>query len=211
MNYSSLTLTYEVVMSDWDDRFMNIKQNANALPRTISNHSSVELQCGNWRGNKWYFKSETIWLSGFPDYVLSCKLKLLKQKLNEWNIDSLAIWRKGWMIEEGKLTGDQLVEKAGILLEIQEVAKLEGIFWRQRSRCNVFDKQKFKDEIIEEQKASKRRFTGRYQKGDSDFIQVSVQRNRKLEAIIQSCVQESLLRKMNGCKDISQRRMKRRL
>lgn len=34
-----------LLKADSDDRFMNIKQNA--LPRTISNHSQVELQCGN--------------------------------------------------------------------------------------------------------------------------------------------------------------------
>lgn len=83
-----------------ENAFKNIGQKI--LPRTISDHSPTILECGNWERINSHFKFENWWLEeegftdlihnwseseveGLPDYMLSIKLKLLKNKIEVWS------------------------------------------------------------------------------------------------------------------------------
>lgn len=87
--------------TEWNDEFKNISQTL--LPRVSSDHAPLLLKCGEWENHKSYFKLENWWLGvagfsdmvktwwlsfevqGRPDYILACKLRMLKGKLKEWN------------------------------------------------------------------------------------------------------------------------------
>ncbi|KAG5629208.1 hypothetical protein H5410_000925 [Solanum commersonii] len=87
--------------SQWEELFLQIKQNL--LPNVGSDHRPIMLVCGDWKIKKSYFKFEQWWLgvegfkdkvrvwwasfqvSGTPAFILATKLKLLKDKLKEWN------------------------------------------------------------------------------------------------------------------------------
>jgi len=74
------------------------------MPRVISDHNPVMLQCGDWEQRKAYFKFENWWLNvegfkdlvqnwwngfivdGCPDFKFRMKLKMLKQKLKDWRV-----------------------------------------------------------------------------------------------------------------------------
>ncbi|XP_070041457.1 uncharacterized protein [Nicotiana tomentosiformis] len=89
-----------LISEEWDEGFRNIKQPI--MYKVTSDHSPLMLQCGNWEPVKSYFKFENWWLltegfkdkiknwwdsfscAGRPDYVLTFKLKALKEKLKDW-------------------------------------------------------------------------------------------------------------------------------
>lgn len=58
-----------LVSNEWSDSFGAMKQLA--LPRAISDHNPLLLECGDWETNPSYFKLENIWLQveGFLDNV----------------------------------------------------------------------------------------------------------------------------------------------
>lgn len=105
-----------------------------------------------WLGVKGFKdKVESWWssflVSGRPCYILATKLKLLKVKLKEWSKENTGNWRrlkKGDILtqlnnletiqEQRMLIDDELVQKAHLAMEFEEVAKREEITWRQRSR-----------------------------------------------------------------------------
>lgn len=77
------------------------------LQRLFSDHGPFALHCGLWEHNKSYFKFDggstlkALWkkirewwesfaFTGGPDYILGCKLKALKGKLEEWSRTNLA-------------------------------------------------------------------------------------------------------------------------
>ncbi|WMV13351.1 hypothetical protein MTR67_006736 [Solanum verrucosum] len=90
-----------LISEEWEVSFRKIKQSI--LPRVTSDHNPLLLECGNWEKQTSYFKFENWWLQtqdfnerikvwwnsvtyvGRPDYILACKLKLLKVKLKEWS------------------------------------------------------------------------------------------------------------------------------
>ncbi|WMV07400.1 hypothetical protein MTR67_000785 [Solanum verrucosum] len=96
--------------SQWEELFLQIKQNL--LPNVGSDHRPIMLVCGDWKIKKSYFKFEQWWLgvegfkdkvrvwwasfqvSGTPAFILATKLKLLKDKLKEWNRENNVSWRK---------------------------------------------------------------------------------------------------------------------
>lgn len=102
----------------WEENFKSIKQST--LPRVGSDHNPVMLESGNWEHRKPCFKFENWWLKvdgfndmvqgwwnnfeveGCPDYKLSSKLKMLKQKLKDWSKKNFseAAHRKNCLLEE---------------------------------------------------------------------------------------------------------------
>nr|XP_009774803.1 PREDICTED: uncharacterized protein LOC104224793 [Nicotiana sylvestris]XP_016490633.1 PREDICTED: uncharacterized protein LOC107810374 [Nicotiana tabacum] len=147
--------------ADWDENFRDIKQVI--LPKVSSDHAPISLQCEVWENTKSYFKFENWWLGteGFkdkiaswwvsfdvqsrPDYVLAKKLRLLKVKLKEWtgqggNLEVLKTICLNKILvldvvqESRDLSEDELVQKASLVMELEEIAKNEELIWRQKSR-----------------------------------------------------------------------------
>ncbi|WMV13599.1 hypothetical protein MTR67_006984 [Solanum verrucosum] len=148
--------------AQWGESFIHIKQNV--LPKITSDHNPIMLTCGGWEWKKSYFKFESWWLEveGFKDkvkewwdsfniegragYILAEKMKLLKVKMKEWSKENKGNWRQrkedilsqiaNWeIIQEHKmLTDDEILQKANLAMEFEEIAKKEEIAWKQRSR-----------------------------------------------------------------------------
>ncbi|WMV49677.1 hypothetical protein MTR67_043062 [Solanum verrucosum] len=122
------------------------------------------LESGNWEHRKPCFKFDNWWLKvdgfnvmvqgwwnnfeveGCPDYKLSSKLKMLKQKLKDWSKKNFseAAHRKNCLLEELAeldriqndriLNDEEMVIKTTILVELEVLAKQEEASWRQKSR-----------------------------------------------------------------------------
>lgn len=146
----------------WDETFKNISQRL--LPRITSDHCPVVLECGNWENKRSNFKFENWWLKvegfnelihgwwneieveGCPDYKLSFKLRVMKQKLKEWSKNTFGelINKKNNLLEElaeidlaqesRDLSVDEMMVRATIIVELEELAKNEESRWRQNSR-----------------------------------------------------------------------------
>jgi hypothetical protein len=87
--------------SDWEKQFPHVVQMR--LPRVLSDHYPLLLDCGVSNRSGRYFKFENMWLKsvgfvdqvkswwlnyqfeGCPSYVLACKLKALKCDLRKSN------------------------------------------------------------------------------------------------------------------------------
>jgi len=152
-HHSAARLDRFLYSREWEETFKNIRQTI--MPRVTSDHSPIMLQCGDWWQNKSYFKFENWWLKvdgfkglvdswwsefvveGCPDYKLSMKLKLLKQKLKEWSkqVGGVLGTKKNKLLSElgdidlaqdsRLLTEDELMVRATILVELEELAKIE--------------------------------------------------------------------------------------
>ncbi|WMV59774.1 hypothetical protein MTR67_053159 [Solanum verrucosum] len=147
---------------EWEVQFRNIRQQI--MPRVISDHNPVMLQCGDWEQRKAYFKFENWWLNvegfkdlvqnwwngfvvdGCPDFKFSMKLKMLKQKLKDWSSVTFGELnnKKNSLLSElaemdliqndRALTEDEMMIRATVLVELEELAKNEESRWRQKSR-----------------------------------------------------------------------------
>lgn len=55
--------------TEWEEQFKNIRQQI--MPRVISDHNPIMLQCGDWEQMKPYFKFENWWINvkGFKDLI----------------------------------------------------------------------------------------------------------------------------------------------
>nr|XP_016432311.1 PREDICTED: uncharacterized protein LOC107758975 [Nicotiana tabacum] len=152
-----------LISLEWNDNFKAIKQIA--LPRVVSDHRPLLLQCGDWAANPSYFKFENMWLQaegfmnkvkewwlsyaidGSPDFILLQKLRCLKKDITSWNKESFGQLeaRKTKLLEALALmeveTENRLMTQAEkedsmhIKLELQQLAKAEEVSWRQKSRC----------------------------------------------------------------------------
>ncbi|XP_060212174.1 uncharacterized protein LOC132639769 [Lycium barbarum] len=152
-----------LISPDWNDCFKAIKQKA--LPRVESDHKPLMLECGDWDSSTSYFKFENMWLQtegfldcvkawwnsyevvGSPDFILTQKLKLLKKDISNWNTEvfgKLEDQRSKALNElsrleqstEGKiLMQDEKIQLLNLQAQIEEVARIEEISWRQKSRC----------------------------------------------------------------------------
>ncbi|WMV58251.1 hypothetical protein MTR67_051636 [Solanum verrucosum] len=83
---------------------------------------------------------------GCPDYILNIKLRMLKQKLKEWSKSNFGelTSKKNSLLEElaeidliqetRELTEDEVIIRATIVVELEELAKNEESKWRQKSR-----------------------------------------------------------------------------
>uniref|UniRef100_A0A2N9II99 Uncharacterized protein n=1 Tax=Fagus sylvatica TaxID=28930 RepID=A0A2N9II99_FAGSY len=86
---------------EWDDFFPSILQKR--LPRILSDHFPIILECGDFSRSRRPFRFENMWLKadgfkervkewwdsyifyGTPGYIMACKLKALKVDLKKWN------------------------------------------------------------------------------------------------------------------------------
>ncbi|KAK6803376.1 hypothetical protein RDI58_001160 [Solanum bulbocastanum] len=147
---------------EWEEKFKNIKQKL--LPIVLSDYCPVMLECGNWEKQRSNFKFENWWIKvegfteliqvwwneflveGCPDYRLNIKLKMLKEKLNDWSKANFGMIanKKNSLLEElaeidelqgtRDLTEDEMMVRATIVVELEELAKNEESRWRQKSR-----------------------------------------------------------------------------
>ncbi|WMV11477.1 hypothetical protein MTR67_004862 [Solanum verrucosum] len=152
-----------LISEEWEVSFRKINQSI--LPRVTSDHNPLLLECGNWEKQTSYFKFENWWLKtqdfnerikdwwnsvtyvGRPDYILACKLKLLKIKLKEWSKTlhgNLGIQKQctlnqltdlDLIQDQRTLSEDESYLRAVLTVELEEIAKREEVAWRQRSRA----------------------------------------------------------------------------
>ena len=151
-----------LVFNDWENHFNGLYQSS--LPNAISDHAPILLDNGRIRRGKTSFRFENMWLKveGFKDlvrnwwegysvqgsfnYILTAKLKALKQDLKIWNkevngnmstkkleaLAQLGLWdakEREWplIIEENEV-------RRKVMDEFKKWAKMEEISWRQKSR-----------------------------------------------------------------------------
>lgn len=127
-----------LISHEWDENFNAIKQLA--LPRVVSDHRPLLLECGNWEANPSYFKFENMWLQveGFTDNIKSWwqsysiggspyfipmqKLRRLKKDITEWNRETF-----------GKLAAQQnkLLEDLSLL---EQVAENRPMIWAEKEK-----------------------------------------------------------------------------
>ena len=152
-----------LVSLDWEEHFENTSQRV--LPFVISDHCPLLLEAGVVCRSRSAFKFENMWLQaeGFVDrvqqwwtgysftgslsYILAQKLKVLKADLKKWNREvfgDLAFRKKNLLTELMGL--DAREESVGLSKEdqhrriqlkgdIEHLASLEEISWRQKSRA----------------------------------------------------------------------------
>ncbi|WMV57474.1 hypothetical protein MTR67_050859 [Solanum verrucosum] len=152
-----------LISEEWEVAFRKIKQSI--LPRVTSDHNPLLLECGNWERSNSFFKFENWWLQtkdfnervkewwnsviyvGRPDYILACKLRLLKDKLKEWSKTvhgNLGMQKQSILNQLAELdliqdqrilSDDESYLRAVLTVEFEENAKREEVAWRQRSRA----------------------------------------------------------------------------
>ncbi|KAG5618937.1 hypothetical protein H5410_018761 [Solanum commersonii] len=152
-----------LISPEWNDCFNAINQLA--LPSVVSDHRPILLKCGDWESNPSYFKFENMWLeeegflekvktwwqsysvTGTPDFILYQKLRYLKKDISNWNreIFGKIDTNRNRALEEliaiehaSENRAHSPEEKSKVLclkLELQKLAKIEEVSWRQKSRC----------------------------------------------------------------------------
>ncbi|WMV25457.1 hypothetical protein MTR67_018842 [Solanum verrucosum] len=152
-----------LISSEWNDSFKTIKQVS--LPRVISDHKPLMLECGEWDSSSSYFKFENMWLQaegfldsvknwwssyeveGSPDFVLVQKLKYLKKDISTWNKEVFGKLEEQRSQALNDLTNLEQSSEGRILSEaenaqminlqthLEQLAKIEEVSWRQKSRC----------------------------------------------------------------------------
>jgi len=102
-NYCSSRIDRFLFSPNWEEQFPHVVERT--LPRLLSDHFPLMLECGASSRSGGYFKFENMWQKskGFmdqvklwwrsyqfedcPSYVLACKLNALKVALRKWNED----------------------------------------------------------------------------------------------------------------------------
>uniref|UniRef100_A0A2N9J257 Reverse transcriptase domain-containing protein n=1 Tax=Fagus sylvatica TaxID=28930 RepID=A0A2N9J257_FAGSY len=102
---------------DWDGFFPMILQKR--LPRILSDHFPIILECGDFSRGRRPFRFENMWLKaeGFKERVQGMLIAL----------DAVADTRH--------LTGEELNNRVRIVADLERTSLLEEISWRQKSRA----------------------------------------------------------------------------
>jgi hypothetical protein len=145
-----------------EEHFLEVTQRR--LPRILSNHFPILLDCGMHREGSIYFKFENMclksegfveqvnlwWASyefhGLPSYVLANKLKALKVDLKKWNEEVFSDVGKTKELLEGIRDLDYIDESRGLVeeermrktyltKELEKMLLFDEVNWRQKSRA----------------------------------------------------------------------------
>ena len=147
---------------DWEDQFPSIIQRR--LPRLLSDHFPIILECGQLQKCKWPFRFENMWFkadgfmnrvrhwwlsyqfNGSLSYIFANKLKALKADLKKWNTESfgnVGIKKNQLLYElhgidraaESRLLNfDEKLRKESLVTELEQTILLDEISWHQKSR-----------------------------------------------------------------------------
>ena len=150
-----------LVSLDWEEHFENVSQRV--LHRVISDRCPLLLEAGAVRHGRSAFKFENMWLKveGFVDrvqqwwdgysfvgllgFILAQKLKALKANFKKWNREEsgdLAFRKKNLLTklisldareELLGLSNEEQLRRIQLKGDIEQLASLEEIFWRQKS------------------------------------------------------------------------------
>ena len=161
-NQSFSRLDCFLVNEGWDSHFGDARQFV--LPRPVSDHFPLLMDEGGLRRGPTPFRFENMWLkvegvkdllkywweegsfSGSPSFILAEKLKFLKAKLKEWNINTFGRveYRKNMALEQmeywdakekiNRLSLEELEARNEAREEYKKWVLLEEITWRQKSR-----------------------------------------------------------------------------
>jgi hypothetical protein len=148
--------------SAWADHFDLVNQLR--LPRLLSDHFPIRLDCGRLDGGKSPFRFENMWLKvegfvdrvrgwwvlysfpGSPSHILASKLKALKMDLKKWNINEFGNIHFKYQkllhsLHELESLGERRVlseveknERLRLISDLETNIYLEEICWRQKSR-----------------------------------------------------------------------------
>ena len=152
-----------LVSLDWEEHYVNVSQRV--IPHVLSNHCPLLLEAGVVRRGRSAFKFENMWLTvegfvdrvkhwwdgysfaGSPSFILAQKLKALKADLKKWNREEFGdlVFKKKNLLtklmgldareELVGLSNEDQIRRLQIKGDIDQLASLEEISWRQKSRA----------------------------------------------------------------------------
>jgi hypothetical protein len=156
-------IDWVLFLDEWDDFFLTILQKR--LPRILSDHFPIILECGDFSRGRRPFRFENMWLKAeefkervkewwdsciffsTPSYIMAYKLKALKMDLKKWNEEvfgNVGVKRNQLMFELIELdavaeiqhlTGEEINKRELIVADLERTSLLEEISWRQKSRA----------------------------------------------------------------------------
>jgi exonuclease III len=160
---SSSRIDRFLISADWDGHFPKISQKR--LPRVLSDHFPVLLDCGFFQGGAKPFRFENMWLKadgfvekvkgwwesyqvqGTPSFIFAYKLKALKGDLKKWNAEEFgnvetrlnSLWSElrvlDSLAEERQLTIEERDQHSLTQAEIEKTILMVETCWRQKSRA----------------------------------------------------------------------------
>jgi exonuclease III len=151
-----------LISSEWADHFGLVNQRR--LPRLLSDHYPIILDCGRIVGGRSPFRFENMWLKvdgfvdrvrgwwesyvypGSPSHIFASKLKALKMDLKQWNFNEfgnvhfkqqkllLSLHELETTSESRDLSEGEVAERLRLISELEKNTLLEEICCRQKSR-----------------------------------------------------------------------------
>jgi hypothetical protein len=152
-----------LLSSDWEEYFSEVSQRR--MPRLLSDHYPLLLDCGIERRGRGSFKFENMWLQaegfeelvkgwwrsyvyeGSPSYVFARKLKALKHDLKQWNEEVFGnvgankkklendLCELDLIAEERPLSDEEILKRDESSRNLEQHVFLEEVSWRQKSRA----------------------------------------------------------------------------
>lgn len=148
---------------DWEDRYSTVIQKR--LPKLLSDHFPILLECGKFLRGKRPFRFENMWLKaegfdemvcgwweayqfdGTPSFILTRKLKDLKLDLKKWNAEvfgnvehkrtqlMMQLNQFDVLVENHPLSKDEILQKERIRADLERNTLMDEISWRQKSQA----------------------------------------------------------------------------